>query len=266
MINNYYGQNSQIKAKDNVEKRPPKLPGNNAFLASGDGLFYTIQGEGPTIGLPAVFLRLHLCNLACDWSKAGGEICDAWYTWDSTKDEFWTEHHVISFNDVFEYMQNHFCRRLVITGGEPLLQKNAIEEFVSKCPVDYSIEIETNGTISPGYALASSPQVQFNCSPKLKNSNNPRNKAINAEVLREINGCPNSNFKFVVMGYDDLQEIEYIIEEYELSPHKVIIMPEGTSAEVLSQRLAHLADWVRDKRFRLTPRLQIYIYGNKRGV
>lgn len=248
------------------EKRAPKLPGKNAFLASGDGLFYTIQGEGPTIGMPAVFLRLHLCNLACDWSKSGGEICDAWYTWDATRKEFWTEHHVLTFNDVFDYMQKHFCRRLVITGGEPFLQKSAIEQFLSKCPVDYAIEIETNGTIPPGYIIASSPQVQINCSPKLKNSSNTREKAIAPDALQEINGCPNSNFKFVVMDYDDLTEIEYIIDEYELSHDKVIIMPEGTSAEVLSNRLKLLVDWVRDKRFRITPRLQCFIWGNKRGV
>jgi len=247
-------------------KRSPKLPGNNAFLASGDGLFYTVQGEGPTIGMPAVFLRLHLCNLHCDWSKCGGEICDAWYTWDSSKEEFWTEHYILAFRDVFEYMQKRSCRRIVITGGEPLLQKEAIEKFLEKCPSDYSIEIETNGTISPDYFLASNPQIQFNCSPKLRNSNNAREKAIVKDVLQEINNCYNSNFKFVVLNYNDLSEIDFIIEECKLSPSKVIIMPEGTSVEVLSDRLRTIVYAVRDRGYRLTPRLQNFIWGNKRGV
>jgi len=249
-----------------TEKRPPKLPGEGAFLASGDGLFFTVQGEGPSIGIPAVFLRLHLCNLACDWSGKGGEICDAWYTWDTSKPEFWTEHHVINFGSVFDYMQRHLCRRLVITGGEPLLQRAAIEKFVKMCPHDYIIEIETNGTISPGFILASNPFIQFNCSPKLTSSSNPRPRAIIKEVLQEINNCVNSNFKFVVTDYDDLQEVSFIVEECELTRDKIIIMPEGTSPEVLAKRLLKIVDWVRDRGFRLTPRLQNFIWGNKRGV
>src|SRR3972149_4620795 len=51
---------------------------------SGDGAFYTLQGEGVTMGEPAVFLRLHICNLRCGW-------CDAWYTWNPKTPEFWTE-------------------------------------------------------------------------------------------------------------------------------------------------------------------------------
>jgi organic radical activating enzyme len=249
-----------------TEKRSPKIPNDNAFLASGDGLFFTIQGEGPTIGLPAVFLRLHLCNLKCDWSKKGGEICDAWYTWDTSKEEFWKEHHIIRFSEVFDYMQKHMCRRLVITGGEPLLQKTAIEKFVCACPSDYSIEIETNGTICPDFVLTSSPLVQFNCSPKLLSSDNLRSRAVVGEALQQINSCRNSNFKFVIMSYEDLSEVTFLIEEHSLSRSKIIIMPEGTSSVVLSARLQKIADWVRDKGYRLTPRLQCFIWGNKRGV
>src|SRR5688572_30464582 len=51
---------------------------------SGDGAFYTLQGEGPTMGMPAVFVRLHVCNLKCEW-------CDAWYTWNPDTVEYWTE-------------------------------------------------------------------------------------------------------------------------------------------------------------------------------
>jgi len=248
------------------KRRAPKLPRGDAFLASGDGLFFTLQGEGPTIGMPAVFLRLHLCNLKCDWSACGGEICDAWYTWDTSKEEFWTEHHTITYGGVLEYMQKRLCRRLVITGGEPLLQREEIEGFTRKCPSDYSIEIETNGTISPGFILGSNPFIQFNCSPKLKNSGNARDRAIIKDVLQEINDCRNSNFKFVVMNYEDLQEVSSIVEECELARNKIIIMPEGTSPAVLTERLLLIADSVRDKGYRLTPRLQNFIWGNKRGV
>lgn len=50
------------------------------FRVSGDGVFYTLQGEGASMGRPATFLRLHHCNLDCSW-------CDAWYTWDQRSKE-----------------------------------------------------------------------------------------------------------------------------------------------------------------------------------
>src|SRR5271157_4580203 len=56
----------------------------NKFKVSGDGVFYTLQGEGITIGRPAVFFRLHVCNLQCVW-------CDSWYTWNKNTPELWTE-------------------------------------------------------------------------------------------------------------------------------------------------------------------------------
>lgn len=55
-----------IKRGANVKIRKDKI------LLSGDSAFYTLQGEGPTLGQPAVFLRLHVCNLRCTWCLAKG--------------------------------------------------------------------------------------------------------------------------------------------------------------------------------------------------
>jgi len=246
------------------KKSTPKIPKDDGFLASGDGLFYTLQGEGPTIGIPAVFLRLHLCNLQCDWSAYGGEICDAWYTWKTDTEEYWREHHILKFSDVRQYMQNSNCRRLVITGGEPLLQQHNIVEFLGKIPLDYDIEIETNGTIELDSRLQHFARLQINCSPKLHKSGNAEQRSLVASALTTINNFHNSNFKFVVVDDADLEEVVYVVDEFNLQREKVIIMPEGTSVAVLSKRMIELADNVKRLGFRLTPRLQCFLYGNTR--
>ena len=247
-----------------MDKNAPKIPKRDAFLASGDGLFYTLQGEGPTIGMPAVFLRLHLCNLKCDWSAHGGEICDAWYTWKTDTDEYWNEHHIIKFSEVWQYMQDNICRRLVITGGEPLLQQRQIIEFLERTPVVYKVEIETNGTIELDARLQQFAHLQINCSPKLSKAGNDLRRALVASALESVNDFPDSNFKFVVVDEKDLGEVVFIQNKYSLCKEKIIIMPEGTGVDILSTRMKELADKVKELGFRLTPRLQCFLYGNTR--
>ena len=146
------------------------------FKVSGDGVFYTLQGEGVSMGKPACFLRLHVCNLKCEW-------CDTRYTWDANTKEFWTEGKDWSIAETKLKVESSWgCRntiipkRLVITGGEPLLQKEKIDLLLDKMP-DWLIEIETNGTVLPTVKMLE--RCQFNCSPKLgntKKSQNSKNK------------------------------------------------------------------------------------------
>src|SRR3954469_11971282 len=67
---------SELKDYSRVKMR------KDSIKLSGDGTFYTLQGEGPTMGLPCVFVRTHICNLQCVW-------CDAFYTWNPRAEEFW---------------------------------------------------------------------------------------------------------------------------------------------------------------------------------
>ena len=176
----------------------------DCFKVSGDGVFYTVQGEGPTMGRPTTFLRLHICNLACVW-------CDAWYTWNPKSKEFWTESDDWTVENTAKKLQDSWkCespliqKRLVITGGEPLLQKDRIDDLIDLLP-NWAVEIETNGTIMPTEKQLK--EVQFNCSPKLANSANLRAARIKPDVIKALNEV-NTDFKFVVMQNGDLDEIE----------------------------------------------------------
>jgi organic radical activating enzyme len=252
---------SKYLYKPTLDDRERVRPRIDKLKVSGDGVFATLQGEGITSGLPAVFLRLHFCNLKCRW-------CDTKYTWDITKKEFWQEPEdwsyeetvakiIDTWNSVFF---NEIERRLVITGGEPLLQQRKIVKLLQKLP-GWEIEIETNGTILP---LPDLYTCQFNCSPKLANSGNILNIRYKPKVLRLINGLPKSQFKFVVTSQFDLDEVSKIIKECNLNVKKVLIMPEGCTKEEVEANLNLVRKEVKKRGWKITLRNQLLWFGPKR--
>jgi|SRR3989344_2157459 len=239
-------------------------PKPDMLKASGDQVFATLQGEGVTAGKPAVFLRLHFCNLACSW-------CDTKYTWDQNREEFWREPVDWSFSEAttnigkawtekFGFEVPSFEKRLVVTGGEPLLQQKKIVSLLKLLP-DWNIEIETNGTITP---LPELQGCQINCSPKLENSGNLKNRRYRPETLKAINAMQNSWFKFVVTSEGDVTEIEEIVKECNLNPKKILIMPEGTTLNATTAHLKLVEEVVRRKAWSVTKRNQLVWFGNKR--
>jgi organic radical activating enzyme len=236
----------------------------NTLKVSGDQIFATLQGEGVTSGSKAVFLRLHFCNLKCSW-------CDTTYTWNKNNPEFWQEPQDWSFpqtvNKIEKSWQEKFSpdtpiseKRVVITGGEPLLQQNKIVEVIKHLP-NWNVEIETNGTIMP---LPELSNCQFNCSPKLENSGNEKQKRYKPEVLEFINSLPNSWFKFVVSETKDLEEIDQIVSECGLIPEKILIMPEGHTIESTSKHLTTVEKAVSERGWKVAKRNQLEWFGNKR--
>lgn len=240
----------------------------NKLKVSGDGVFATLQGEGATTGLPAVFLRLHFCNLSC--GSISGWKCDTGYTWDKTKKEFWQEPQDWGYEEtaikIEKEWNNKFSesdpanRRMVITGGEPLLQQRKIIELLKYLP-EWNVEIETNGTITPLPGLC---RHQFNCSPKLENSGNSQQTRYKQDVLKTINSFPSSWFKFVAVAFSDLKEIDQIVSDCGLYPNKILIMPEGQTKEEVSEHADILSSEVLKRRWNLTLRNQLIWFGPKR--
>src|SRR5690606_7664427 len=123
------------------------------------------QGEGPSTGVPSVFVRLSLCNLHCDW-------CDTRHTWDWANYDPRTEIIQLKPAQVAGRVLEAGPSNVVLTGGEPLLQAGELAELAAiLAQHGCRIEIETNGTLTPPPELA--PHVaQWNVSPKLANSGN----------------------------------------------------------------------------------------------
>jgi len=124
-------------------------------------VFPTIQGEGPYAGLPAVFVRLHGCNLKCFWCDTDFESS----TWEPSIDEL-MDHIEDAFSELGE--PNPFIGRLVvITGGEPLIQN--LEWLIGEL-VEHGCltQIETNGSCwQPNLIrFIEMGRLVFVCSPK----------------------------------------------------------------------------------------------------
>ena len=237
-------------------------------LADGSPeIFHTLQGEGASLGAPAVFLRLSLCNLHCHW-------CDTPYTWNWEKTP-WEHQDGVKFSkadqiieltpaEITPLISRYQCDRLVLTGGEPLLQQQELTELVKLLPEIPFIEVETNGTQLPDDNFISLP-TQFNVSPKLSNSGMPEDLRLSFEALHLLSSLPTAIFKFVVCNQNDLKEIQSLQQKLNLSPNRIFLMPEGRDPETLQTRSLWLADICRDQGYRFSPRLHVLLWGNERA-
>jgi 7-carboxy-7-deazaguanine synthase len=153
----------------------------------------------------------------------------------------------------------------VFTGGEPLRQKDELSRAARSLGSDgFRIEVETNGTIAPGDALAAVID-QWNVSPKLDTSGNPLRARLRDAVLDGFAALPQASFKFVVTSPTDLDEIEAVTSRLGIGRDRVVVMPEGTDAPTLVERSRWLAALCRDRGFRLGTRLHVLVWGNERG-
>lgn len=215
----------------------------------------TIQGEGRSAGKDVLFLRLSLCNLACDW-------CDSKYTWDWKNYDRKKEIHPTEFEDIIKELEKRNLKSLVITGGEPLIQYKSLAKFLDLLK-DWWIEIETNGTL---YSEEVFEKVnQINCSPKLNNSLNKREVRL-TDALPKIAKLEKATFKFVVSKEEDILEIEEIVKSNNINPKNVFLMPLGLSREELEKTQDLTEQLALKMGFNFQNRLHILKWGTRRGV
>ena len=221
-------------------------------------VFYSLQGEGATIGTPSVFLRLTTCNLACTW-------CDTKYTWDWANFDYAQEVMSMEASQLEEKILAFHCPNLVITGGEPLLQRSELVPLVNSLKSQgMRFEVETNGTIAPGPELSRDID-QWNVSPKLANSGNAAERREVPTALAAYRGLPNAYFKFVVAEPGDVDEVCVLRDKYHLPSQRVILMPEGQTAAALRSRSGWVSEVCVREGFRFSPRLHILLWGDERG-
>lgn len=234
-------------------------------------IFASLQGEGPSLGRPSTFVRLSRCNLACEW-------CDTAYTWRFTGDNRFHRDAI-----AFERRENQVVMeeaelaariaalepdRLVITGGEPLLQGAALARMVTALNTarpGMHVEMETNSTVAPHPAL--DPLVhQYNVSPKLAHSGNPASLALLPERLAAWAADGRAFFKFVIAEEADLAEVMALKDAHAIPGSRLFLMPEGRSSDVIRRRSEWLADFCAAHGLRFTDRLHIHLWGDTRGT
>lgn len=264
--------------QDRLFEPPLREVGNIALrFATEQGtdqpeIFDTIQGEGRNIGSPVVFARLSGCNLQCSW-------CDTPYTWAfndtlaARHDEGKTykkeeEQVLVSVGDAIDYITGYPLKRLVVTGGEPMLQQKGIVELAKGLRgrhSDHWIEVETNGTIAPTADTLEAVD-QFNVSPKLENSGNSEAKRRKDHAMRIFVESGKADFKFVVATTADMLEILELKDRYDIPPERVFLMPEGRTPEEVEDKQLELVEIAKQLNFNVTTRLHVLIWSARRGV
>ena len=221
-------------------------------------IFYSLQGEGVTAGVPTVFLRLANCNLSCSW-------CDTKYTWDWGSYDYAREVMDLSADEVCERILELDCGHLVITGGEPLMQQRTLEDLVHDLAErGVFCEVETNGTLVPAPQMIAAIS-QWNVSPKLANSGNKASRREVPDALRAFRDLHNAYFKFVVAEPADIDEVCDLIRRHDLPSSRVLLVPEGTVPQVVLERGKWVAKACADLGFRFTTRNHILLWGDERG-
>lgn len=216
------------------------------------------QGEGKNLGVLTYFLRLGFCNLHCVW-------CDSKFTWDSVNYDLQKEltSHTIGEVawDLKERSNRTGIKHLVITGGEPLLQQSALVTLCNLLHEDgWYIEVETAGAVTLLYRFAD----LYTVSLKLENSGNSIEKRFKENAIISLRQTEQCVWKFVVTSDSDLEEIDFLVENFNLKP--VFIMGEGITVDDTIKHLRDIAPKALNRGYNLTTRLQVLLHGNKRGT
>jgi organic radical activating enzyme len=223
-------------------------------------LFASIQGEGPNAGAASIFLRLAQCNLHCRW-------CDTKYTWDWSAHRFEDEVRVESVVEVARRVSELSGNRLVVTGGEPLLQEAALVELFRLLDAErrLAIEVETNGTIPPNAALAERVD-QWNVSPKLANSGDPERLRLRPEVLSAFRETGRAFLKLVVESPADADEAEALVRCVDWPRNRVLLMAQAAARETLAERGPLVLTEALRRGFGYSPRLHVERWNGARGT
>ena len=225
-------------------------------------IFHSIQGEGELTGVPSVFVRTSGCNLRCNW-------CDTPYA------SWHPEGENLEVEEIVRRVRAFPARHVVLTGGEPMVAPGIHELAFQLKELGYHITIETAATVRPrGIAcdLASlSPKLAHSApDERLDDAWRRKHESLRRqpEVIADWIAAGDYQLKFVVRSETDVAEIEELLRDTlcVVPPHKVLLMPEGTTLEALRARAGWLAELCKARGYRYAHRLHVELYGHTRGT
>lgn len=211
--------------------------------------FVSLQGEGPFTGRRSLFIRLAGCNLRCPF-------CDTKYSWDPGNAR------EMSIEELVVLTGKTNPSLVVITGGEPLLQRRALEELVRILyRLGYSVQVETNGTLEapePGSPLS---QAFFVVSPKdvpVK----VQGAATHWSWFELARRYSNVWFKFLAASHEHVEAIIRYIEDNGIPRRRAYLMPlteEGMSIDEILELHKRIAREALENGLNFSPRLHLLL-------
>ncbi len=204
-------------------------------------IFRSLQGEGVLIGTPTTFIRTVGCNLHCDW-------CDTEYAREGGEE--------MSVEQLIKKVEELETPFVCLTGGEPLLQNDAIRLLSKLVEKGYQVTLETNGSMSLE-DVPCAENMMISMDLKCPSSGmNDRMMLTNLELL-----SPADQLKFVVADKEDLRFAEKMMNENKICSN-IVFTPVG------GMDLEWVAEWVLKKKLnaRVLPQLHKIIWGDRQGV
>lgn len=212
----------------------------------------TFQGEGPSAGQHAAFLRLSRCNLTCGW-------CDTPETWDTSRYDLTAVTKRLTESQALHELLAVPTQLVVITGGEPLLQQDRLVWLVDMLRAnERRVEVETNGTVVPSRSLLTAVK-HWNVSPKLSHSGVPHDRRIVPEALQIFARHQRAIFKFVVERESDMDEVAKLEAEFGLAP--IWVMPQATTPHAVMSTMREIANQALVRGWNLSSRMHILLEG-----
>lgn len=196
-------------------------------------IFYSLQGEARTVGLPTVFVRLTGCPLRCVY-------CDTEYAFSGGE--------LHSIDSVAARVADYEPRYVTVTGGEPLAQRSCWPLLARLCDAGYEVSLETGGAIS----LADiDPRVVVVLDLKTPASGEAgRNDYSNIERLKQ-----HDQVKFVICDRADYEWARFKLDELELPGRVSDVLFSPSHGQVDGR---DLAEWILADRLPVRMQLQMH--------
>lgn len=208
-------------------------------------IFFSLQGEGLEIGLPTVFVRLFACDLRCTW-------CDTMYAVEGR------DFRDNSIAEVICEIEKHNCKRVCITGGEPLIQIKEVEELSEHLINNgYSIILETSGhKMPPPILWTENATISMDC--KCPSSSMQDRMDFNLFIKLRAK----DQLKFVIQDEIDYQYAIGVLNRYNINANIIFQPTHGSELGWITKKV------IDDKlvNIRVLPQLHKIIWGDKRGV
>lgn len=157
-------------------------------------IFYSLQGESKTVGLPTVFIRLTGCPLRCQY-------CDTSYAFHGGKTQ--------SIDEIIEQVKTYSTPYVTVTGGEPLAQKKCLQLLTKLADNGFSVALETSGAITIADVDNRITKVMDLKTPGSNEEH--RNLYQNIEHLDA-----KDQIKFVISNHEDYVWSKNLLESYQL--------------------------------------------------
>ena len=196
-------------------------------------IFYSIQGESTYNGMPCIFIRLTYCNLRCSY-------CDTEYSFYEGKD--------MSIKQIMDEIQKYECKLVEVTGGEPLMQEEAIQLMQTLIEKKYSVMLETGGSLP----ISKVPKevikiIDFKCPTSNMQKKNDWSILNDLQMHDEI--------KFVIGNKEDYDWAKNKIQKYNLMDRKILFSPVH---DVLDSK--SLSEWILKDNLKVRFQIQLHKY------